>query len=528
MATFNLVDEPWIPCVPRPSGPPALLSLRATLARAHELREIADNSPLVTVALHRLLLAVLHRLFGPSSIAEWRALRQSSQFNAARLDAYLDQWRPRFDLFDGDRPFYQVPRIEDANTISVAKLALEMASGNNVTLFDHTTGASAAFMPAEAARYLVAFQAFAVGGGASTLFNLSDAPLARDYTVLVRGDSLFETLVLNMVPYTEDRPFPRLGADLPWWELDTHAAPDKAGTYPIGYLDYLTWQSRRVHLIYDADAGVVCECQVRQNLKLAPASNDRDPFKAYRLVEKSGWLPRRFAEERAVWRDSHALVETAEEHGRRPAVFDWLATAEPTGLGRQRGAARIYAFDVLGYCTDGPQAKIVLWRHERLPLPLDYLTEKPLRDTLRDAISLAEDVSTLFTHGFGGGGRDQKRYPRPMRVLAAALLAGVSDRQPDSRDIEHQVDHLGAERAYWSALEVPFRRFMVDLAEGRSDLSQWAAEVGAISRRTFDEIVRDLDTSARSLRAAALAQRAFGWQLEGMLSQFIVQPAVTN
>lgn len=528
MSTFNLVDEPWIPCVPRPSGPPALLSLSDALTRAHEFREISDNSPLVTVALHRLVLAVLHRIFGPGSIAEWQALRHSTRFDAARLHAYLDHWSSRFDLLDAEHPFYQVPRMEDANTISVAKLALEMASGNNVTLFDHTTGANAALIPAEAARYLVALQAFAVGGGVSTPFNLSDAPLARDYTVLVRGETVFETLVLNMVPYTQDRPFPQLGEDLLWWERDTHAVPDKAGTYPTGYLDYLTWQSRRVHLIYDADTGVVRECQVRQNLKLAPALSDRDPFKAYRLTEKSGWLPRRFSEERAVWRDSHALVETAEEHGRRPAVFDWLATAEPAGLGRQRRAARLYAFDVLGYCTDGAQAKIILWRHERLPLPLDYLTVKPLRDTLRDAISLAEDVSALFTHGFGASGRDQKRYPRPLRVLAESLLAGISERRPDGHDIEHQVEHLGAESAYWSALEVPFRRFMVDLAEERSDLSQWAGEVGTIARRTFDAIGRDLDSSARSLRAAALAQRAFGWQLEGMLSRFIVPPAVNN
>lgn len=521
MPSFNLVDQPWIPCVPLPSGSPALRGLRATLMRAHELRSMSDNSPLVYVALHRLLLAVLHRLYGPRTLAEWRALRQAGQFDAAQINAYLDQWRPRFDLFDAEHPFYQVPRMDGANTISVAKLALEMASGNNVTLFDHSTGSTAAFTPAETARYLVAFQAFAVGGGVSTPFNLSDAPLARDYTVLVRGESLFETLVLNMLPYNEDRPLPRLGADLPWWERDTHTVPDKAGTYPTGYLEYLTWQSRRVHLIYDETAGVVRECQVRQNFKLAPAYSDRDPFKAYRLVEKAGWLPRRLSEERAVWRDSHALVEVAGEGGRRPAVFDWLATAEPTGLGRQRHTARAYAFDVLGYRTDGAQAKIVLWRHERLPLPLDYLTVKALRDSLRDAITLAEEVSALFTRGFGGGPK-QKPYPRPMRVLAEALLAGISDRRPDGGDIERQVNHFGAERAYWSALEVPFRRFMVDLAAEQADLPQWARTVESVARQTFVSVMRSLDTSARSLRAAALAERSFGWQLEECVSRYAI------
>ena len=76
MPEFNLVDQPWIPCLQRDGGKPQELSLRDTLIGAHEIRELFDNSPLVTVSLHRLLLAILHRNFGPASFGEWKELWQ--------------------------------------------------------------------------------------------------------------------------------------------------------------------------------------------------------------------------------------------------------------------------------------------------------------------------------------------------------------------------------------------------------------------------------------------------------------------
>ena len=67
--SFNLIDQPWIPCV-LPHGRMEDLSLRDTLLNAHKITAIFDQSPLVTAALHRLLLAILHRNFGPASQGE--------------------------------------------------------------------------------------------------------------------------------------------------------------------------------------------------------------------------------------------------------------------------------------------------------------------------------------------------------------------------------------------------------------------------------------------------------------------------
>lgn len=533
--SFDLLTQPWLPCLPLDSDSPTSLSLLDALTDAHRYRELVADSPLMSVALHRLLLAVLHRAYmGPRNVEEWRAIRDAGHFDAERLLVYLMdlRWRAHFDLFDTRRPFYQVPRMEDTEPVSVAKLSLERASGNNITLFDHTMADTAAFTPAEAARYLVAFQPYAVGGGVNRPFNFSDGPLARDYSVLVRGMTLFETLMLNLLRYDDETFLGRpLSVDSAWWERDNDSEPDSKGAAPTGYCDYLTWQSRRVHLLLDEAAGVICMCQVRQNLKLSPSLIALDPFKAYRQDNKHGKVSRRLSEKKAAWRDSHALLEDASNDGSRPEIFQWLALLYPS---IRPGSTRAFAFEVIGYRTDGPQGPVTLWRRDRLPLPLSYLAPegKPLRDELHSALEIAEGASRLFR--VGSIPTKQKsgkltKPPSPMWVLAKEMLTMSSERVPDEKkDIAPLASHFAAERAYWAALELPFRRHTLALADEPANgqtpedhfdelLGSWKEEIRAIARRTFSDLVTSLASDARSLRATALAQRRFNWLLNVML-----------
>jgi CRISPR system Cascade subunit CasA len=65
MPTFDLVTEPWVPCL-LTNGHLVERSLLDVLTAPQNVREIVDPSPLVTVALHRVLLAILHTaLDGP-------------------------------------------------------------------------------------------------------------------------------------------------------------------------------------------------------------------------------------------------------------------------------------------------------------------------------------------------------------------------------------------------------------------------------------------------------------------------------
>ena len=167
--TFNLLDMGWIPCLRSNSDPPELLSIRQVFYQANTLHQIADPAPTITAMLHRLLLAILHRsLNGPQNTAEWAANWRAGIWDVARIDAYLDCFHDRFDLFDTSHPFYQTTGLADKTLGEVNHLTHECASDRNrPLLFDHSLPGYG-LSPDAAARYLIAQQGFSVGGMFST------------------------------------------------------------------------------------------------------------------------------------------------------------------------------------------------------------------------------------------------------------------------------------------------------------------------------------------------------------------------
>src|SRR6266851_5980080 len=133
MSSFDLTKEGWLPCFPL-TGPMRLLSLRQLFAQAHELRDLVDESPLSTAALHRMLLVILYRALGPRTKRDWKVLWTVAHFEAKRIGDYLDQWQARFDLFDEKRPFAQVGGLK-GDSFPPQCLGVEYAAGNNATLF---------------------------------------------------------------------------------------------------------------------------------------------------------------------------------------------------------------------------------------------------------------------------------------------------------------------------------------------------------------------------------------------------------
>ena len=344
MFSFNLVDQPWIPCRFPDDSRPVLLGLKETLARAHEIREIESGSPIVTASLHRLLLVILHRHFergyGPVSADEWAALWKQGCFDETLVRDYLHNWRDRFDLFHPDRPFYQCASINkpEGERKPAALLSPELASGNNATLFDHSNSVEPAkFNASKAACSLVALQAFAAGGTVTAEKGQSSAaaaPLLNRGTVMVMGETLFETLLLNLLRYDPKQGDPiESGDDCPAWERDQE--PDAASRAPTGYLDYLTWQSRRVRLYpssteQEPRVGTVLvmegECFPKgwEQIHVEPMVASRS--------RKDRVEPVRFEPEKAIWRDSLALLSPFEQRSKRPRTIDWLGNLEYRGF----------------------------------------------------------------------------------------------------------------------------------------------------------------------------------------------------
>jgi CRISPR system Cascade subunit CasA len=482
--SFNLINEPWVPCV-RADGSPVELGLREVLVQAHELRELGGDSPLVTAALHRLLLAVLHRVFGPPGYDAWYALWQRGRFDPRPLDAYFEYWRERFDLFHPERPFYQSPD-ERVKPKSLTSLVHDVASGNNATLFDHHTDDGGLTLgPAQAARYLLVAQSFGLAGLSGLQQKFTDGPCARGMIFVVQADTLFETLMLNLLRYDDENPMPRRSDDRPAWEMDDPYRDNR--TTPRGYLDYLTWQNRRILLLPDeSEEGVVIrEMTVAPALRLAEGIPD--PMKPYRRDEKRGLLPLRFTEGRALWRDSATLfqLDTATAHA--PRVFAWLAELVDEGY-LPRGTRRTLA---LGMAND--QAKVEFYRTEHLPLPLAYLSNQQLVNSLRDdVLGVAENVARQL---WGAA-----------RTMATFVLAPQADVEgahvPAPDDMNRLAAMWGVERRYWSQLEVSFRLALEGLPVNRDDtLTAWQQTLRRTAWNVFDDVARDVETDPRALKA---------------------------
>lgn len=409
-------------------------------------------------------------------------------------------------------------------------MALELVAGNSPLLFNHSIypniqDSAKTISSARAARLLLVRQSYSIGFGKSQPFYFVDGHLTRGFTVLVTGNTLFETLALNLMPYNEQRPLEYTGEDLPTWEQSSSAIPERQGTVPRGYLDYLSWQSRRIHLIPSEDGSLVERCQLRQNLVLA--AGVLDPFKSYKRDEERGFVPRGFQPEKAIWRDSHALFEGRDPKTERPEVFRWLARLEELRRQGRIDTQEQYNFSVFGFSTEERQAaNIILWRHERLPLPLRYLEDPDLLGKWQDALAQAEQVNGVLVGA--------------VSTLALLLLVPNADdkdklskaRKDNRKYFDNLLKHLAPSRQYWSQLEPHALRLLAvlvndrskddegDWVYGKTSLPAWANTVRQAARDAFMEIISSFDTSARGLKAVARAEREFERRLSSIIRPY--------
>jgi CRISPR system Cascade subunit CasA len=505
--SFNLVDEPWLPV--RAHGEPGVreVSLREALARAPDFVELSHPSPVVTVSLYRLALAVLHAAHrGPATHDSRKAMWEAGAFDPTVLDRYLGEVGHRFDLFDPVRPFYQVPDLPTSAATSIAKLGHAYSAGNNPVHFDHTWDDAPPALPAaEAARLLVTQQTFAIGG---LIARLPGEPpsaeaghLVKGAVCLATGNNLFETLMLNLVVMNgaESRPFEfDQRQDGPAWDAEL---PTAGPRQLRGYLDLLTWQSRRVRLLPDEGGDTVSRAVIMAGNRFTQQANleGRETMVAYRrrktAKDTEPFAPVGFRPEQALWRDSHALVQDSET-STRPLVL-----ASLKGMLDRR---RVVGLSAFGLSTD--RAKVFLWRREDLPLPLAYLEDesKTLVEELRGAVGAAEDAAGALRRS----------------VWTMAELALAPDANADRARVTQLTESLAPERAYWPRLDLPFRKFIVDLplGDGEAAKREWASEIQNAATAAFDRCASALATSSRGYRAAAEARQRFRWTLRKALA----------
>lgn len=502
MRSFNLVEEPWIPCATRDG--PVRLGIRQVLLQAHEIDSIGDPSPLVEIALHRLLLAVLHRVFGPNTDDDWERYWEAGKWCQDELEDYLSKWKDRFDLFSETHPFYQAADLTvDEASLDAYRIVLELSPYNN-RMFSHTDRTNPpALSPGEAARALVAYLSFNPGGTVGKRFGAGptsarSGPLAGAAVCLLTGDTLFQTLALNMVRYDgSGMPFPVVGPDLPVWERDS--PPDDQQRYPCGYLDWLTWQSQLVRLAPDMRGSetIVQRATIAKGNGL-PAGASAQPYEqmvAFRKrkdakATEEPYSAVSFHRERAVWRDSAALFQSTEDTA-RPATLAATSDHSLAGVLPDRAS---YPLIVCGVAFK--QANALFWRSDHLPLSLHYLDDPALFGRLQQALSLAEDVA---------GALAAASEVLARHVLHIDLNAKLSKDRRDALD--RRVAGMGAVRRFWGWLDPHFSRYLVDQAQvGDTAGVVWGAQVLQSARRAFEDVAEGLGGDNDALRIEVKAR----------------------
>lgn len=479
--SFNLLEEPWIPVVDS-AGRYLRIGIRDALLRALEWRRIEHPSPLAEVALHRVLLAVLHRALGhehPTEADEAADLWAREQFPREPIEGYLDRLRHRFDLYHPEAPFYQIADLPDENPLPWTKLLPERASGHNPTLFDHSLDEHPEpAEPWEAATALLVHQMF-VPGGLLRRFDVTSAkgaPLAMAATFLARANTLFHTLLLNLPPYRADE-----ADDTPVWEDFIRFRDLRGYTRQVpmrGRTRVYTWLSRSIRLLREPD-GRVLWIAYGPGFQPEEQTFEPDPMCAYARREK-GLEVVRLKKDRALWRDSESLVPRGNG-GLPPQVLEWARTV----LRAVGSPALVVPVAVAGQITDrAKMAKIEDVRRETYPLPLSLSLEQAAE--IRWAVESAEKTG------------------RGLQTAAREIAQQLASSPEDAGRVARSLPLL---REYWAHLDTEFAGFLSELAHGRDARAHWKESLHRAVTAAWDTTRIAVGAAARHLKALVQAGR---------------------
>lgn len=550
MIPFNLIDDVWISVTQLNSSVTRKVGIRELLNDAAKYRGVQSTTPLETAAIYRLLIAFIHSAFfhqdspqDVSDVEHWKRIWQQGCFTKDVISRYCDHCKPRFNLFDNTRPFYQDPKLTSKEE-SVSSLMAHIASGADATLFNHNTKANSVRLGLDqAARAVVTIQSFGLAGTKGSKASFSDAPCARGIMFFVEGVTLFETLMLNL-PDRDLRShrLKQREKDAPAWEQLNPFASDPQR--PYGLLDHLTWHNRRIRLIEPIDGDtLIAQMVYAPGLKTSDpkAKTVRDvfnPFHHWRAKadddgtgeqSERSHSPIVFRQDKALWRNSAVLFELPSDDDRRDKP--------PVPLARTRELAdediisyeQSYRLLAIGACTKPGQDKTFFYRAESLPLPMKYLdrNQPELIGDLGIAIKQAEDVSALLNRCafllawlIRTPSTPDKNFKEEAYIDSKiALGKNNKSRDREAQQVHQLFSSFGVERLYWSQLEAHFHRLIQDLpSDPEAAKEKWRGHLKRVARAAFNQAIAYAGTDRRAQRAIVKAEEQFRIGLARLLN----------
>ncbi|WP_179951103.1 type I-E CRISPR-associated protein Cse1/CasA [Xylanimonas oleitrophica] len=513
---FNLVDEGWVPVLDT-AGRSREVSLREAFHQADEIVTLTGELPTQSVALLRLLLAVLHRATdGPRQVGHWADVRDDWGGTLEAVDGYLDHFHDRFWLQHPEQPFMQVPDLRTAKD-EVFGLSRIVCDGPGTSTFLTTrVGADldTATWP-EAARWLLHAHAYDVSGIHSGGVGDPRVKGGKGYgigtgwagqigAIHLVGETLRDTLLLNLLAPDAVGMQIDVDADLPVWERAPltvlpegwHPDDDSGRSYrqPTGPVDLYTWPTRRIRLFGTREraTGVInaqgdrATPQNRFTVESMTAWRYSEP--QTKAAGQVTYMPLKHDAARSFWRGLEALLPHTSrpvkpggpDRRRPPALAAWVAELRTDGHLDDR-LLRWRAVGIEYGSNESVFDEIVA---DEIVLPVALLADRVLAQEAVDAVDAAEKAV----------------YALGSLAQNVALAAGGS---PESDGPREQV----SVRAY-AALDQEFRRWVPTLTASAD-----AAERRASWHRTVLRLVSSLaDEVVDAAGPAALVGRTSGGQ----------------
>lgn len=421
--TFSLTRQPWITCLTT-DNEVRDYSLVGVFREAPRIKEVVGELPTQSIAILRLLLAILHRtLGGPATIENWAQANDHWQGTVGQVSEYLDTFSDRFDLRHPEHPFMQVAGLASPKG-EVSSLERIVADGSADKPFQYTRtkGGLERISWAEAARWLIHAHAWDVSGiktgvigdprsNGGKIYPEGTGWLGKIGAIWAQGDTLKDTLLLNLIATTAISGLTTGDEDEPFWEreplgvgTDPSLSLDKDwGVYPRGFIDLYTWQSRRVRLVGDDEdvTGVVLTYgdrmlpQNRQPYEPGTAWRYSDP--QTRKFKTTVYMPQEFYADRQAWRGlqsilPHAPVENTKNgvpKSQPPALLEWLEHLNLRGHTDQQ----LVNLRICGVQYGAQQSTFAEIIDDAFALPLAVIADVDATRTVINAVKLADTVA---------------------------------------------------------------------------------------------------------------------------------------
>ncbi len=476
---FNLIDEPWVR-VMRQDGEIEEVSLLDALLRAHEFADLAGETQTQNIAVLRLLLAVLHTVFSrvdeagedapledeDDAFDRWGALWENGSFPEKPIVDYLEKWHERFWLFHPERPFMQAVSAENGTQCAASKLIGELSeSGNKLRLFPSRTGEGKKSVSyAEAARWLLYLNGFDDAALKPHIpkeqrqSTISVAWLGKLGLVYAKGDSLYETLLLNCV-------FLKNGLELrgepqPDWERDTPRENElRTIAVPDDNAALLTVRSRLIRL--NREQGSVSGYGILCGDSFSGENAFAEQMTVWRYVpEKKGqaayYYPQMHLANRQMWRDFANMFTEAADGGNThlPGVVMWAAALQREGLLYRK---KFIQFAVTGNRYDSSQKSAVtdsigdsLTFHTELFGQMCVGWRRRIMEEIQKCDNAAAAVGLLVRNIHIAGGGDTEKTSEPASQARGKWYERL-DRpfREWLRSIDPEKDSIDARTAEW-------------------------------------------------------------------------------